>query len=131
MKETEKTLVHFLTECYEGNNTHKFNIQYYTYEEDGIVRAYCPALDMTSTGSNFNEAIANFYEHFQLYVETAIEDGTLLEDLKAHGWKIKGLTLIQPSFNDLFNTKEEFRELLEGSTKFDRGNAKLSIPALA
>lgn len=33
MKETEKTLVHFQTECHEGNNTHKFNIQYYTYEE--------------------------------------------------------------------------------------------------
>lgn len=129
--EKDKTLVRFQTEFHEGNKTHKFNIQYYTYEEDGIIVAYCPALDMTSTGYNFNEAIANFYEHFQLYVETAIEDGTLIEDLKAHGWKVDGVTLIQPSFKDLLNSKDEFRNLLESTTEFDRGNAKISIPVIA
>lgn len=115
------------SECFEGNRRHLFNIQLYIYEEDNMYVAYCPALDITSVGNSFNDATTNFHEHFQLYVETAIEADTLLDDLLAHGWKIEGVNLMQPTFDELL-TKREFRDLMESSTQFDRVNARLEVP---
>lgn len=74
-------------ECYEGSRKHRFNIQYYIYEADGMFIAYCPALDITSTGEDINDVVTQFYEHFQLYVECCIEDNTLIQDLQNHGFK--------------------------------------------
>ncbi|MDE6768274.1 MAG: hypothetical protein K2J78_00955 [Muribaculaceae bacterium] len=110
------------TECKENRNTHRFTIQYYVYEQDGRYIAYCPALDMTSTGDDLNDVITQFYEHFQLYVECCIEDNTLLDDLKAHGWKLNGVTITQPTFNELL-MKQEFKYLLESNTQYKRRNA--------
>ncbi len=79
-----EAIVNFETECFEENRQHRFNIQYYIFKSEGRYIAYCPALDMTSSGEDMNDVIKQFYEHFQLYVECCIEDNTLIEDLKAH-----------------------------------------------
>lgn len=105
---------------------HKFIIQYYVYESDNIYVAYCPALDITSTGKDFNEAVAQFHEHFQLYLDFCLEEDTLIEDLKAHGWKLEGITLSQPSFGELL-MKQEFKHLMESSTEYERLNAILKF----
>ncbi len=81
-----EAVVNSQTECFEENRHHRFTIQYYIFKADGIYIAYCPALDMTSSGEDMNDVVKQFYEHFQLYVECCIEDGTLMDDLKSHGW---------------------------------------------
>lgn len=53
--------------------------------------AYCPALDITSTGEDINDVVTQFYEHFQLYVECCLKDNTLIQDLQNHGWKLEGV----------------------------------------
>ncbi len=109
---------------------HKFIIQYYVYESDGMFIAYCPALDITSTGYDFNDAVAQFHEHFQLYIEFCTEQDTLIDDLKAHGWKLDGVTISQPSFDELL-LKQDFKHLMESSTEYERLNAILKFEACA
>lgn len=113
-------------EWFEEKVKHKFVIQYYVYESEGMFIAYCPALDITSTGSDFNEAVAQFHEHFQIYIEFCLEQNTLIEDLVAHGWKLDGVTISQPSFDELL-MKQEFKHLLESSTEYERLNAILKF----
>ncbi|MDE5849312.1 MAG: hypothetical protein K2H38_04150 [Muribaculaceae bacterium] len=112
----------------EGKSKHKFLIQYYVYESDGMFIAYCPSLDITSTGFDFNDAVAQFHEHFQLYIEFCLEQNTLIEDLIAHGWKLDGVTISQPSFDELL-MKQEFKHLMESSTEYERLNAILKFEA--
>ena len=52
--------------------------------------AYCPSLDLATTGTDFQDAVKNFYECLQLHVECCMKMGTFEEDLKEHGWKVKG-----------------------------------------
>lgn len=119
-----EAIVNLQTECFEENRQHRFNIQYYIFKSEGLYLAYCPALDMTSSGEDMNDVIKQFYEHFQLYVECCIEENTLIDDLKSHGWKIKGVKLYQPTFNELLE-KPDFRALMESDTEYERLNAKV------
>lgn len=118
--------VNIQTDCFEGNLQYRFNIQYYIFKSEGHYIAYCPALDMTSSGEDVNDVIKQFYEHFQLYVEWCIESDTLIDDLKEHGWKIDGVKLLQPSFKDLME-KPDFKELMESDTEYERLNARLDL----
>lgn len=118
--------LNFTTEYFENSNTHKFDINYYIYRSDGRYIAFCPALDITSSGSDFNEAITQFYECFQLYMETCLEMGTLIEDLKKHNWRSEGGRLKQPSF-ELLLTNEDFRDLMESTVEYDRLKARVKF----
>ena len=68
---------------------YRFRLEFYVFQEGGVYIAYCPSLDISTSGDTFNEAVGNFYERFQLHVECCVEYGTLLKDLTAHGWKEK------------------------------------------
>lgn len=67
----------------QGNH---FNLDFIVFQRDGAYIAYCPALDISSSGQNFNEAMSNFYEMFQLHIECCIEAGTLQQDLINHSF---------------------------------------------
>ena len=72
-----------------ASTEYRFQLEFYVFQEDGVYIAYCPSLDISTSGDTFNEAVGNFHERFQLHVEWCVEHGTLLEDLAAHGWKVK------------------------------------------
>lgn len=116
-----EAIVKLQTECFEPNRRHEFKIQFYIFKSEGRYIAYCPALDMTSSGEDVNEAIKQFYEHFQLYVECCLEDNTLIDDLIDHGWRVEGVKFYQPTFNELMK-KPDFRELMESDTEYERLN---------
>lgn len=98
---------------------YRFQIDFYLFREDAIYIAYCPALDLSSSGETHTEAISNFYEAFQLYVETCIEAGTLIQDLKQLGWEIKDASIQPPKFMFLMK-KPEFSSLIESQTNYER-----------
>lgn len=66
---------------------YRFSIEFVIFRENDLFIAYCPSLDLSSSGESFNDAISNFYEMFQLYIESCVENKTLFADLAAHGWK--------------------------------------------
>ena len=69
----------------EGNNTdYQFVISFYVFQEGDVQIAYCPSLDLSTSGTDYIDAVKNFYECFQLYIESCLEMGTLTADLKAH-----------------------------------------------
>ena len=84
------TKVNFSTE-------YRFRLEFYVFQEDDTYIAYCPSLDISTSGDTFNDAVANFYERFQLHIEWCEEHGTLLKDLAEHGWKINNRRLRTPA----------------------------------
>ena len=69
------------------NGEYRFAIEYYIFREGDNLIAYCPSLDISTSGKDYSDAVKNFYERFQIYIETSLEMGTLLDDLKDHGWE--------------------------------------------
>ena len=63
----------------------RFNVDIYIFKERENYISYCPSLDICSSGVDFNDALKNFYEAFELYADYWVENGTLEEDLVAHG----------------------------------------------
>lgn len=115
-----KTKVSLKTTATDSDNRHyKFNIEFYVFADAGQQIAYCPALDLSSSGATFNEAISAFYECFQLYIETCVENGTLLDDLAAHGWKTTRHTLRAPAFTTLLK-KPELKHLVNSGIGFEK-----------
>lgn len=98
---------------------YRFQIDFYLFKEDGRYISYCPALDLSSSGDSHNEAIANFYEAFQLFVETCVSNNSLLDALKDLGWKIDNVKLTPPSFSFLMKNPE-FSCLIEGMVDYER-----------
>ena len=51
--------------------------------------AYSRALDLPASGDTYEDAVCNFGEVVQLYVECCKEGGTLQADLARHGVNVK------------------------------------------
>ena len=45
----------------------RFNVDIYIFKERENYISYCPSLDICSSGVDFNDALKNFYEAFELY----------------------------------------------------------------
>ena len=59
------------------NEEYRFAIEYHIFREGDNLIAYCPSLDISTSGKDYGDAVKNFYERFQIYVETCLEMGTL------------------------------------------------------
>ncbi len=57
---------------------YRFSIEYYIFREGDNLIAYCPSLDISTSGKDYGDAVKNFFERFQIYVETCLELGTLV-----------------------------------------------------
>jgi len=132
MPTTKKThLAHLEAHAYEGNSAeYHFSLPFLLFQEDGRCIAYCPSLDITSSGENFNDAMANFYEMFQLHIEMCVELGTLKEDLLAHGWKVSKSGLTEPSLADVMK-KQEVKNIEKSRLDYRRVFSPVQIPAPA
>lgn len=109
---------------------YRIAIDYYIFREDENYIAYCPSLDISTSGKDYVDAIKNFYERFQIYIDTCVEMGTLWEDLQEHGWKISGKTLTPPSFSRLVR-KPEVAKLLGGHIGYEKVSSPMRIMAKA
>lgn len=89
--------------------------------------AYCPSLDLSTSGDTFNEAVGNFYEALQLYIECGVENNTLHDDLTAHGWTFKKEKITPPPFKKLM-VKAEVKKLMDGDIGFEKIVAPTRMP---
>ena len=56
------------------------------FNEDGQFVAYCPVLDLSTSGRTFEQAQERFQEALHMFIEDLVEQGTLGEVLQSHGW---------------------------------------------
>ena len=108
-------------------NEYRFSLEFFVFQENGLQIAYCPSLDISTSGATFNEAISNFYEMFQLYIECCVENNTLHDDLIAHGWKLQKKQMRPPTFAVLMK-KPEMKKLMGGNIGFEKVVAPARIP---
>lgn len=111
-------------------DTFRFDVDVYIFKEEEHMTAYCPSLDLASTGTDFQDAVKNFYECLQLHVECCMEMGTFEEDLKEHGWKISPKRVVPPSFRTQLR-RPQLAGLLQSNTNYERISAPVRIAALA
>ena len=109
---------------------YRFAIEYYIFREGDNLIAYCPSLDISTSGKDYGDAVKNFYERFQIYVETCLEMGTLWDDLRDHGWKVTEKKLTPPPFSRLVR-KPEVSRLLGGHINYEKVSAPMRIAAMA
>ncbi len=113
-----------------NDNRFRFNVDVYLFNEQGHMTAYCPSLDIATTGTDFQDAIKNFYECLQLYVECCLEMGTFEEDLKEHGWKVGEKKIVPPTFRTLLR-RPQLSALMQSNTNYKRISAPIRIATLA
>lgn len=106
------------------------DVEFYIFEDENVYIAYSPSLELVTSGKTYNEAIHNFYECFQLHIDYCVEHNTLLTDLMEHGWKVKGTTLVPPTFTTLFK-RCEMKELFNRPLNFERIVTPSKIRAVA
>ena len=74
-------------------------ISVYTYQDKNhpgnVWIAYCPELDITGSGYSEEEARQSFRIAMNDYLEYTLSEGTLEEDLIAHGWNKDGVGKMQ------------------------------------
>ena len=92
--------------------------------------AYCPSLDISTSGKDYGDAVKNFFERFQIYMETSLEMGTLWDDLRDHGWKVTEKKLILLSFSRLVR-KPEVSRLLGSHINYEKVSTPMRIKAMA
>ena len=59
------------------------------WKEEGQFVAFTPALDLSSCGDSEKQALSNFREAVELFVETALERNVLKEILESLGWRFE------------------------------------------
>lgn len=111
----------------DDNEEYKFLIEFYVFKEGENYIAYCPSLDLSTSAQTFNEAPLNFYEMFQLYVESCVDSKTLQLDLIEHGWRIKKSTIESPKFTTLMR-KPEMKRLMQAGIGFEKLVVPVRIP---
>ena len=109
---------------------YRFSIEDYIFREGDNLIAYCPSLDISTSGKDYCDAVKNFFERFQIYVETCLELGTLWDDLRDHGWKVTEKKLTPPTFSRLIR-KPEMSRLLGGHINYEKVSTPMRIAAMA
>ena len=56
------------------------------FREESQFVAYCPVLDLSTSGKTFEEAQGRFQEALDLFIEDLIEQDTLDDVLASYGW---------------------------------------------
>lgn len=65
----------------------KLQLSVFLFQEEGVYHAYCPELDLV--GYDYTEAGAKQSFNYVLkdYLDYTTQNGTLEQDLLAHGWR--------------------------------------------
>lgn len=105
----------------------------YIFNEDGVIIAYSPALDICGSGYTDSEARQSFQVAVTEYLSFGLSHKTLVADLRAHGWRVRSLRqrkMASPSFDTLLRTNDTFRDILENKD-YRKESQPMPIPVIA
>jgi predicted RNase H-like HicB family nuclease len=69
-------------------NRIELNLSIYTYKKGKQWAVHCPSLDIIDHGDTENEALVAFKISFDIYIEDALKNQTLENNLLEHGWTL-------------------------------------------
>jgi hypothetical protein len=102
------------------NGQVKTNLQLLTFEEDGVLILYAPALDVLGSGYDFTQAKASFYETLSEFFRYTTNKKTLISELKRLGWSMKGksthLSIHAPDFNKMYKSNEQLQDIIDNKS---------------
>lgn len=106
------------------------NLQMYIFKEDESFIVYCPALDLSAYGDTEDNAKKAFEEILGINIEYMMNKDTFFDDLKNHGWKIKGKKqrkIKSPTFDEMLKRNDALRDITHNKdyTKYTQG---VSLP---
>lgn len=111
----------------EGINS---QLAVFIFKEDDNFIAYSPALDLSGYGKTEDEARESFNLVMKEYFDYGINEGTLYQDLKKHGWNIQHDKCETPLISVLLSQNTDFSDILENKD-FKKYNEPLHIPSYA
>lgn len=88
------------------------SMELYSFVENGIRIVYCPSLDLSAAGNTLTEAQREFEQIFKMHIEDCVENGTLRDDLLAHGWKQKRSVLNAPKATTVLSRNPMLRDIV-------------------
>jgi len=99
-----------------------------TYNGDNSIIAYCPSLELVGCGYTEHEALESFNIVLEEYIRYTTENGTLIEDLEEHGWKVKDNgKLTPPKMVESLKKNKDFDEIVN-NYDFKKQNIPFAIP---
>ena len=96
----------------KGRRIISASMELYSFVEDGVRIVYCPSLDLSAAGNTLTEAQREFEQIFKMHIEDCIENGTLRDDLLAHGWKQKQSVLNAPKATSVLSRNPMLRDIV-------------------
>jgi uncharacterized protein YdiU (UPF0061 family) len=116
-----------------GTKKIKCNLFLLIFEEDNNIITYCPALDLSGYGVTEEEAKKSFEVTLSEYFRYTTKKGTLAEDLKKLGWKIRkdlNKKPVPPTMENLLSKNEDFSRIFN-SYDFHKRSTIINMPAIA
>lgn len=105
-------------------------VDIYIFKEHDYYISYCPSIDICTSGYSHDEALSNFYERLEIYIDSCMEKGTLWDDLKAHGWTVTKTRITPPPFQQIARI-QEVSKLLSGHTSYSKVSSRRCLPAMS
>ncbi|HBX44799.1 MAG TPA: hypothetical protein DEG28_02790 [Porphyromonadaceae bacterium] len=109
------------------------HLEIYSFIENGIYIVYCPALDLSAYGQTEEEAKRTFEKTFEMHFSYCLNENSLYEDLKAHGWNIRGKKskdIKAPGIDAMIKNNPVLRDILYHK-EYSKYNTEVSIPDFA
>jgi hypothetical protein len=97
-----------------GDTDIRINLQMYLFKEDDSFIVYCPALDLSAYGDTEELTKKAFEDVLSINIEYMMNKGTIFDDLKNHGWIVKGKKqrkIKAPTFDELLKRSDALQDI--------------------
>ena len=114
-----------------GNTDVKMNLQMYLFQEDSSFIVYCPALDLSAYGETEELTKRAFEDVLSINLEYMMNKGTIFEDLKKHGWVVKGKKqrkIKAPTFDEMLKRSDALKDIARNKD-YIKYSQDICIPA--
>ena len=105
----------FSAELINSGEAVKAGLEIYKFKENDMYVIYCPSLDLSAYGRTEEEVESEFGEVFRIHITYCLNNNTLADDLRSHGWNFKSLkqkTIKAPTIQEMLQKNELLRDII-------------------
>lgn len=106
------------------------SVSVYTFKEGNVFIAYCPSLDLSGYDTTEEKAKEDFQYMLKEYLHHQLQNNTLQQDLKRHGWSIGIRKYKEPELKDMLDRNRQLRNVVS-LPAYSKINVNTVCPAIA